>query len=95
MLKIRDTDKEFELQGDLLKMISERNFYFDLAKLSDKKLMFEFAEDMYFDEKALGKKSTKNKSLIRLLKSPAAKAGSLKDSNTRWLSSILANFVMS
>ena len=32
--------------------------------------MFEFANEMYFDEKALGNKSTRDKSLIRLLKSP-------------------------
>ena len=33
--------------------------------------MFEFAKGMYFDEKALSNKSTRDKSLTRLLTSPA------------------------
>ena len=42
---------------------------------------------MYFDEKALVNKSIWDKPLVRLLKSPAIMAGSLKESNKRWLSS--------
>ena len=40
--------------------------------------MFEFAKEKYFDEIALGSKSTGDKTLIKLLKSPAVMAGSLK-----------------
>ena len=62
----RDTDNKFELQGDLLKMITNNNYNVDLANLSDKKLLFDFAKEKYFDEKALGNKSTSDKSLRRL-----------------------------
>ena len=44
LLTFRDTDKEIELQGDLLKMITNKNYNVDLAKLSDKKIMFEFLQ---------------------------------------------------
>ena len=37
LLTIRDTAREFELQGDLLKLITNENFNVDLARLSDKK----------------------------------------------------------
>ena len=40
--------------------------------------MFEFPKERYFDEKALGKKSTRDESLVRLLESPAMMADSLK-----------------
>ena len=42
---------------------------------------------MYLNGRALGIKSIRNKSLIRLLKSPAIMAGSLKEPKTRLLSS--------
>ena len=48
--------KELELQGERLKMMTNRNYNVDLAKLSHKKLMFEFAKEKYFNEKALVKK---------------------------------------
>ena len=74
MLTFHETDKKFELQGDLLKMTSNMNYKVDVAKISDKKVMFDFAKEMYFDKKSLGIRSTRVKSLIRLLKSPAIKA---------------------
>ena len=80
MLIFRDTDKKFELEAELLKMKTNKNYNVDLANLPDKKLMYEFGKEMYFDEKALGNKSVRDKSLIRLLQSPAIMAGSLKES---------------
>ena len=44
LLTIRDTGKEFELKGDLLKKISNKNYNVDLASLVDKKIMYEFAK---------------------------------------------------
>ena len=38
-LTFRDTGREFELKGDLLEMITNKNYNVDLAKLSDKKLL--------------------------------------------------------
>ena len=45
LLKFRDTGKEFELKGDLLKMISNKNYNVDLASLQDKKLMYDFVKE--------------------------------------------------
>ena len=36
LLTFRDTNKQFELKGDLLKMITNKNYNVDLASLSDK-----------------------------------------------------------
>ena len=66
----RDTGKVFELKGDLLKKRTIKNYNADLASLLDKKLKNDFAKEMYFDVKATGTKSNRDRSLIRLLKSP-------------------------
>ena len=79
LLTFPDTDKKFELDGELLKTITNINYNADLAKLSDRKITFEFAKELYFDEKALGNKNTKIKSLIRLPDLPTINAGSLKE----------------
>ena len=39
MLTLRDTGKEFELKGELLRKITNKNYNVDLASLSDKKIM--------------------------------------------------------
>ena len=49
MITFRDTGKEFELKGDFLKMTTNKNYNVDLATLSDKKLMYDFAKEMHFD----------------------------------------------
>ena len=54
LLAFRDSGKKFELRGDLLKMITDKNRNVDLASLADKNLMYEIAKEMYFDLKALG-----------------------------------------
>ena len=82
-----DTDKKFELQDNLLKMITSRNFNVDLANVPHKNLMYEFAKEMYFDEKALDNKTTRDKSNKRLFHSTAIIAGFLKESKTRFISS--------
>ena len=70
MLTFGDTSKEFELKGELLKMITNKNYNVNLAGLQDKKLLHDFAKEMNFDTKALGNKSTRDRTLIKLLKSP-------------------------
>ena len=70
LLTLRDTDKEFELKGDLLRMITNKNFNVDLASLADKKLLYNFAKEMHFDERGPGRKSTRDITLIKLLKAP-------------------------
>ena len=70
-LTFRDTGKAFELKGDLLKMITNENYNADLAILADKKLLYDFAEEMHFNVRGIGNKSTRDRTLIKLLKSPA------------------------
>ena len=74
MLIFRDTNKQFELKGDLLEMITDSKFIVDLASLQDKKLMYDLAKEMHFDLNAPGNKSTRDRKLIKLLKSPAIMA---------------------
>ena len=69
LLTFRDTIREFEFTGDLLKIISNKYYNVDLASLSDKKLLYDFAKEMYFDARATDNRSTRDRSLIRLLKS--------------------------
>ena len=66
-------------------MITNKNYKVDLAILSDKKFMYDFAKEMNFDLKAQGNKSTRDRTLIKLLKSPAIMASGV--SNTMFLSS--------
>ena len=52
LLTFRDTNRMFKLQGDLLKIITIKNYNVNLAKSQDRKLMYEFAKEICFDEKA-------------------------------------------
>ena len=85
LLTSRDTNKQFELKGDLLKMITNKNYNVDLASLSDKKLMYDFAKEVHFDERRVGNKSTRDRKIIKLLNSPANMASGV--SKTSLLSS--------
>ena len=69
LLTFRDTGKKFELKGDLLKMITIKNYKVNLASLSNKKLRYDFAKEMHFDVRGQGRKSTRDITLIKLLKS--------------------------
>ena len=82
----RDTGKVFELKGDFSKMIINKNHNVDIASLADKNLMFDFAKGMYFDVRALGIKSTRDRTLIKLLKSPGLMISASGVSNTIFLS---------
>ena len=86
-LTFRDTGKEFELKGDLLEKITNGKYNVDLASLTDKKLMYDFAKETHFDQKALGKKSTRDRTLIKLLKSPGLMVSASGVSKTIFLSS--------
>ena len=83
----RDTGKEFELTGDLLKMITNKIYNVDVASLQDKKLLYDFAKQMNFDLKAPGNKSTRGRTLIKLLKSPSLIVSASGVSKTIFLSS--------
>ena len=87
MLTFRDTGKEFLLKGELLKMITNKNYNVNLASLQDKNLMYAFAKEMHFDTKALGNKSTRERTLIKLIKSPGLMVSASGVSKTIFLSS--------
>ena len=87
MLLFRDSGKVFELKGDLLEMITNSKYNVDLASLQDKKLMYIFARELNFDAKAVGNKSTRDKTLIKLLKSPGLMVSASGVSRTIILSS--------
>ena len=63
LLTFRDFGKIFELKGDLLERITNKNFNVGLAKMSDENLINEFAKEMNFDLRAVGKKSTRDRTI--------------------------------
>ena len=87
MLTFRDTNKQSELKGDLLEMITNSKFNVDLASLTDQKLINDFAKEMHFDQNAVGNKSIRDRKLIKLLKSPGLMVSASGVSKTIFLSS--------
>ena len=87
MITFRDTGKEFELKGHLSKMITNKNYNVDLASLQDKKLINDFAKEMNFDLKSVGNKSTRDRTLIKLLKPQGLMVSASGVSKTIFLSS--------
>ena len=86
-LTFRDTNKQFELKGDLLELITNSKYNVDLASLADKKLMYDFAKEMNFDQRAVGINSTRDETLIKILKSPGLIVSASGGSKTIFLSS--------
>ena len=85
LLIFRDSNKSFKLEGDLLETITSYDFNVDYSNQQDRKLIYEFAKEMNFNIKEKGNKSNRDKSIIRLLKSPAIIASGV--SKTIFLSS--------
>ena len=57
------------MKGDLLKMITNKNYNVSLAGFQDKRLLYDVAKEMNFDLNAQGRKSTRDSTPIKLLKS--------------------------
>ena len=87
LLTFRDTGKVFELKGDILEVITNKNYNVDFAKRSDKKLLCNFAKEMNFDLKATDKKSTRGRTLLKILKSPSLLVSASGVSNIKILTS--------
>ena len=85
LLIFRDSNKSFKLEGDLLETITNYDFNVDHSNQQDQKLIYEFAKEMNFNIKEKGNNSDRDKSIIRLLKSPAIMASGV--SETIFLSS--------
>ena len=61
LLKFRDTDKKFEVKGNLLKKVTNQNYSVDLAISLEKYFVYEFTKKTYIDKKASGNKQNKHK----------------------------------
>ena len=85
-LTFRDSGRIIELEGDLLEMITNSKYNVDLASLADKKLLYDFAKEMNFDKKAQGNKSKRDRTLIKLVKSPSLIVSASGVSKTIFLS---------
>ena len=70
-------------------MITNNNYNVDLASLQEKKLMYDFAKEMNFDMKAQGRKSTRDRTFINLLKSSGLMVSASGVSKTIFLNSII------
>ena len=70
MLIFRDSNKSFKLDGDLLETMINYDFNVDHSNQQDRKLIYELAKEMIFNIKQKGNKSERDKSIIRLLRSP-------------------------
>ena len=55
-------------------MIPNQNDNVNLASVQDKELMYDFAKELNFDTKARGRKTTRDRTLKKLLKSSAIMA---------------------
>ena len=87
LLTFRDSNEQFELKGDLLEFITNKNYNVGLASLADKYLRYDFAKELNFDTKAQGNKSTRDRTIIKLLKSPGLMITGLGVSRKIFLSS--------
>ena len=85
MLIFRDSNKSFKLDADLLETMTNYDFNVDHSNQQDRKLIYEFAKEMNFNIRQKGKKSDRDKSIVRLLRSPAIMASGV--SKTIFLSS--------
>ena len=70
MLIFRDSNKSFKLEGDLLETMTNYDFNVDHSNQQDRKLIYELAKEMIFNIREKGNKSDRDKSIIRLLRSP-------------------------
>ena len=74
MLIFRDSNKSFKLDGDLLETMTYYDFNVVHSNQQDRKLIYEFVEEMNFNTRQKGNKSNRDKSIVRLLRSPAIMA---------------------
>ena len=72
MLSFRDSKKSFKLDEDLLKTMTNYNFKVTHSNPQDEKMKFEIGKEINFNLHRIGwKKSNRDKSFAKLLKSPS------------------------
>ena len=91
MLIFRDSNKSFKLDGDLLETMTNYDFNVSHSNPKYKKRIYEYAIEMKFNIKKKGRKSGRDRELIKLLKSPAIMACGI--SNIIFYHPIPMNFV--
>ena len=74
LLTFRDSNKSLKLDGDLLETMKNYDFNVIHSNPTHQKLIYEFGKEMKVTIKQKGRKSNRDKSMIRLLKSPAIMA---------------------
>ena len=71
MLTFRDSNKSFNLDGDLLKTMTNYTFIVGHSNPQDQKLIYEFGKEMNLSVKQVGVKNPKDETFIKLLNSGA------------------------
>ena len=79
MITFRDNIKSFKLDGDLLETVTIYNFNVSHSNPKNQKPIYEFGKEINFNIKQKGRKSDKDKSMIKLLKSPAIMASGISN----------------
>ena len=79
MITFRDSDRSVKLEGDLLKLITNHKFNADHSSPRDKKLIYEFAKEMNYDTKSIGRPSIRHNSVVKILNSPAIMASGVSN----------------
>ena len=74
MMTYRDSNKSFKLDGDLLETITNYDFNVSHSDPKEQKLIHEFGREMNFNIGQKGRKSDRDKSMVKLLQSPAIMA---------------------
>ena len=74
ILTFRHSNKSFELDGDLLKTMTNYDFKISHSNPQDQKLLFEFGKEINFNIEQKGRKSNRDKFLINLLNSTTIRA---------------------
>ena len=85
MLTFRDTNRSFKLDGGLLETMTNYDFKVDHSNQHDRKVIYEFGKEMNFNNKQKERKRNRDKTLIKLPKSPSIMASGF--SNTIFLPS--------
>ena len=77
MITFRGSKNSFKLDGDFLETIT--NFFFNVSHSNaiNQKLIYEFGKESILHNKQKGRKSDRDKSMIKLLKSPAIMASGI------------------
>ena len=74
MLTFRDSNRSFKLDGDLSETMTNYAFNISNSNPQDRKLIYKFGKELNFNIRQQGRKNNRDKSMIKLFKSPAIMA---------------------